>query len=64
MDPAESAQVRHLLAPEQYLLLKYPWEVKTTLENTIRFPDQPERFLEARTAIARAIEKLQSRKKK
>ncbi len=58
--PVELARIRQLLAPEQYLLIKYPREVKTTLENTIRFPDQPERFLEARTAIAQAIERLQS----
>jgi hypothetical protein len=60
LDPADLARIRQLLAPEQYLLIKYPREVKTTLEDTIRFPDQPERFLEARTALAQAIEWLQS----
>jgi hypothetical protein len=35
-------------------------DVRTTLEDTIRHPDQPERFLEARAAIAQAIERLQA----
>jgi hypothetical protein len=64
LDPAELARIRQWLAPEQYLLLKYPREVKMTLENTIRHPDQPERFLEARTGIAQAIERLQAGLKK
>jgi hypothetical protein len=60
LGPAELARIRQWLAPEQYLLVKYPREVRTTLEHTIRFPDQPERFLEARAAIAAAIERLQA----
>jgi Glycoside hydrolase 123, catalytic domain/Glycoside hydrolase 123 N-terminal domain len=60
VDAAELGRIRQWLAPEQYLLLKYPREVRTTLEGTIRYPDQPERFLEARAAIAEAIERLQA----
>jgi hypothetical protein len=40
------------------MLKKYPMEVKETQENTILFPDQPERILEAREKMAEAIEKL------
>jgi hypothetical protein len=40
--------------------VKYPRDVRTTLEDTLRHPDEPERFLDARDAIARAIERLQA----
>ena len=60
VDAAELAKIRQWLAPEQYLLVKYPRDVRTTLEDTIRYPDQPERFLDARAAIAGAIERLQA----
>jgi hypothetical protein len=55
-------EYRQLLNPEEYLLYKYPRKIKVTLENTLRYPDQPERILEARQKIALAIEDLQSRK--
>lgn len=60
VDAAELGKIRQWLAPEQYLLVKYPRDVRSTLEDTIRYPDQPERFLEARAAIADAIEGLQA----
>ena len=50
---------RQLLNAEDYLLYKYPKNIKETLENTLRYPDQPEKILEARTKIAEAIEKLE-----
>jgi hypothetical protein len=59
VDAAELARIRQLLALEQHLLVKYPREVRTSLEDTVRHPDEPERFLEARAEIARAIERLQ-----
>jgi hypothetical protein len=55
-------EYRQLLNPEEYLLYKYPRKIKVTLENTIRYPDQPERILETRHQIALAIEDLQKRK--
>jgi hypothetical protein len=59
-DP-ELNEFRQLLYPENYLLYKYPRKIKLTLENTIRYPDQPERILDTREKIAMAIEKLQKR---
>ena len=50
---------RQLLYPEEYLLYKYPRKIKVTLENTLRYPDQPERILDIRWKIAQAIEQLQ-----
>jgi hypothetical protein len=50
---------RQLLLPETYLLHKYPREIKTTLEHTLRYADRPEVILETRLKIARAIEQLQ-----
>ena len=38
-------EYRQLLNPEEYLLYKYPRKIKVTLENTLRYPDQPERIL-------------------
>ena len=55
-------EYRQLLNPEEYLLYKYPRKIKVTLENTLRYPDQPERILETRNKIAMAIEDLQKRK--
>jgi hypothetical protein len=52
-------EFRKLLRVEDYLLIKYPRELTMTQENTIRYPDQPERFLEARIRLAEAIEDLQ-----
>ena len=52
-------EYRQLLTPENYLLYKYPRKIKLTLENTLRYPDQPERILETRQKIAKAIEQLQ-----
>ncbi len=52
-------EYRQLLQPEYYLLYKYPRNVKSTLENTIRYPDEPERFLNTRVKMAMAIEQLQ-----
>jgi hypothetical protein len=49
---------RQLLNAEDYLLYKYPKSVKETLEHTLQYPDQPERILESRNKIARAIEDL------
>jgi hypothetical protein len=46
-DPEVKA-FRQLLYPEDYLLFKYPRKIKVTLENTLRYPDQPELFLENR----------------
>ena len=57
----ELNEYRQLLNPENYLLYKYPRKTKVTLENTIRYPDQPERILETRQKIALAIEYLQKR---
>jgi hypothetical protein len=53
-------EFRKLLSVEDYLLIKYPRELTMTQENTIRYPDQPERFLEARNRLAKAIEELQN----
>jgi hypothetical protein len=53
-------QANDLLQVGEYLLIQYPHDVQITLENTIRFPDQPERIMEAREKIALAIEKLKS----
>ena len=52
-------EYRQLLNPENYLLKKYPREIKLSLENTLLYPNQPERILEMREKIANAIEKLQ-----
>ncbi len=52
-------EFRKLLRVEDYMLIKYPRELTMTQENTIRYPDQPERFLEARNRMAKAIEELQ-----
>lgn len=52
-------EYRQLLSPEDYLLYKYPRKIKVTLENTLRYPDQPERILDTRQKIALAIEQLQ-----
>jgi len=54
----ELQSARQLLDVEAYMLKKYPMEVKETQENTILYPDQPERILEAREKIAEAIEKI------
>ncbi len=54
---------RQLLSPEEYLLFKYPRKIKVTLENTLRYPDQPELILDTREKIAMAIEDLQNRGK-
>jgi hypothetical protein len=51
-------EYRKLLRVEDYLLIKYPKELTFTQENTIRYPDQPERFFEARNKLANAIEEL------
>jgi hypothetical protein len=59
IDNTEINRYRQLLKPEDYLLIKNPREIKVTLENTIRYPGQPERFLNARNEIAAAIERLQ-----
>jgi hypothetical protein len=56
---AKLNEYRQLLYPEDYLLYKYPRKIKVTLENTLRFPDQPERILDTRHKIAAAIEDLQ-----
>lgn len=58
---SEINQIRQLLSPENYLLYKYPRKIKVTLENTLRYPDQPERIMETRKKIAEAIEKLQKK---
>jgi hypothetical protein len=55
----ELNEYRQLLNPGDYLLYKYPRKIKVTLENTLRYPDQPERILETRQKIAMAIEQLQ-----
>ncbi len=52
-------EYRQLLLPENYLLYKYPRKIKVTLENTLRYPDQPELILNTRQKIAHAIEQLQ-----
>jgi hypothetical protein len=54
-------EYRQLLRPEDYLIYKYPRKIKVTLENTLRYPDQPELILETRQKIAEAIEDLQHR---
>jgi hypothetical protein len=62
-DKADSQlkQYRQLLEPENYLLHKYPRKIKVTLENTLRYPEQPERILQSREKVGRAIEDLQKR---
>ena len=57
-DPELNAY-RQLLYPEDYLLFKYPRKIKVTLENTLRYPEQPEKILDIREKIAIAIEKIQ-----
>jgi hypothetical protein len=59
-DDPEINGYRQLLNPEEYLLIKNPRKIKVTLENTIRYPDQPEKILEYKEKIALAIEKLQN----
>jgi len=54
-------EYRQLLKPENYLLYKYPRKIKVTLENTLRYPDQPELILDMRSRIAAAIEVLQEK---
>ncbi len=61
MTDAALDKYRQLLNPEEYLLYKYPRKIKVTLENTLRYPDQPERILDTREKIARAIEELQKK---
>ena len=58
---SELNEYRQLLSPEIYLLYKYPRKIKVTLENTLRYPDQPELILEMRQKIAITIEQLQKR---
>jgi len=60
-DNPEMNEFRQLLKPEDYLLIKNPRKIKVTLENTLRYPDQPEKILETREKIAEAIEKLQNK---
>ena len=48
-----------LLNIGESLLIKYPESVQSTLENTLRYPNEPERILELREKIADAIEQLQ-----
>lgn len=52
-------QYRNLLQVESYLLVKHPKELTFTQENTVRYPDQPERFFTTREKLAIAIEELQ-----
>ena len=59
-DDPEINGYRQLLKPDEYLLIKNPRKIKVTLENTIRYPDQPEKILEYKEKIALAIEKLQN----
>jgi hypothetical protein len=59
----ELKSYRQLLYPEDYLLQKYTREIKRTLENTLRYPEQPEKILETREKIAMAIEQLQLKSK-
>ncbi len=61
---SELNDYRQLLIPENYLLYKYPRKIKVTLENTIRYPEQPELILNTREKIAKAIEKLQKKQLK
>jgi hypothetical protein len=63
MTDPELKSYRQLLYPEDYLLHKYPREIKRTLENTLRYPDQPEKILDTREKIAKAIEQLQMKSK-
>ncbi|MBI5008173.1 MAG: DUF4091 domain-containing protein [Bacteroidia bacterium] len=58
----ELKSYRQLLNPEDYLIFKYPRDIKRTLENTLRYPDQPEKILETREKIGLAIEKIQGMK--
>ena len=50
---------KQLVKVEEYLLIKYPEDYTATQENTIRYPDQPQRFIEVRNKLATAIEELQ-----
>lgn len=52
-------EYRKLLYPENYLLHKYPRQIKVSLENTLRYPEDPEHILEVRNKIAEAIESIQ-----
>jgi hypothetical protein len=53
------SRYEYLLEIDRYLLWKYPADVRTTLENAIRDPGNPEKLLESRYQIAEAIEELQ-----
>jgi Domain of unknown function (DUF4091)/Family of unknown function (DUF6067) len=50
-----------LLNAGETILIKYPETVQATLENTIRYPNEPERILEIREKIAAAIERFQKK---
>jgi hypothetical protein len=50
---------RQLLKVEEYLLVKHTEDFVVTQENTFRYPNQPEKFIESRKQIAKAIETLQ-----
>jgi hypothetical protein len=50
---------QQLLKVEEYLLVKYPKDLTMTQENTIRYPNQPERFFKTRNKLASAIQDLQ-----
>ncbi len=52
-------EAQRLLNTGETLLIKYPGTVQTSLENTMRYPNEPERILEMRDQIAEAIERLQ-----
>ncbi len=53
-------EFRNLLNVEDYMLIKYPKEYTMTQENTIRYPNEPERFFETRERLADAIIELQN----
>ena len=55
------SEYEYLLNVDRYLLWKYPSDIRTTLENAIRYPDNPEFFLESRQRIGEAIEELQKK---
>ena len=52
-------EAQRLLNISETLLIKYPVAVQTSLENTMRYPNEPERILEMRNQIAEVIERLQ-----
>ena len=59
--PSGLSNYDYLLEVDRYLLWKYPTDIRTTLENAIRYPENPDKIIESRRQIGQAIEELQKR---